>query len=506
MSKKKCSYVLGSLRTLGLVSVLGLSAQVPRNPVLDANWDWTVNVPQSLYYSLNGVGPTRVTADLPYFTPGNRITAKDYPDIYPVDGWQLVHKDFGTPDAAPAFPLFTLYNKYRGIFRVMLYNAVNQENSFLLGELSFLDGHVKPENSAALFSFNRGLIFGRMDDQKTKQVTTSEMAKFGNWAVFDFPMLGYDPELESRDPVIQFKLQGVSRSRITLNGRGGLELSQIISSQDGYASGFHQGVAKIVMGASNSYMHYRSVANWYDELSNPRHADKAWVKGLAALANGRMSMVPWVLAAGPLVSTFFGGADRASEWEPLRFAGLMTLQIDGTIEQNQVLWYYNLHVNPGPEDARACRPVQKIHWGILSFPEIPDARTHIDYLPNWQIVPTNVRLRRNPGITINPNIGMEIESIEMAWLKSENHLLDGTPITLANAGSITDENPIAVAYFSRFMSLDEAMATDVPVGPSFFDLPSGMQWRIRLKAKEPTWQMDRNLLLITTTKSTLFQP
>jgi hypothetical protein len=147
----------------GLFAITPISAESipqlrPGDPGLEATWDWTQNILHKIYYSEKGEKPTELMVKLPFYMGFNRLCSSEpssSKDILKEDGWQLVHRNFGNTEYAEAFPYFTLYNKYRGLFRVMLYNAVQREDTFLVGELSFLDGQGKTNNSAALFTFSK---------------------------------------------------------------------------------------------------------------------------------------------------------------------------------------------------------------------------------------------------------------------------------------------------------------------------------------------------------------
>jgi hypothetical protein len=381
----------------------------------------------------------------------------------------------------------------------MLYNAVSREDTFYLGELAFLDGGFRPENAAALFTLQQQNRFLDLYDPAEKQVSTCVMNKFGDWAVFDYHMLGYDPLLEGRDPILQFKLYGVSKSRMTLNGKGDLELFQAFNRQEAYSSGSVAEVgAKVIFGLGNSFMHYRSVLNWVDELT--RQPDRKWAQGLGGGMAGKspLNVVASLAGGFGFIDTFFGGAERATGWEPLNFTGQFTLQIEGDIEKVQPLWAYNFFLNQGEANGKGHRPVQKISWGILNFPTFPDVQIN-PAPPGSGLWCSSMRLRRDPGIVVNPHNGLELTSVKVAWQRPTFKLPDGSPITLGKLG------PGLVEQASGFLTLDQAMATDIP-SRTRFDFPSHLQWEIRFRIKEATRLSDRELVLIKRTGTVRPEP
>jgi hypothetical protein len=82
----------------------GIRTMPPDDPNLDPGWDWTAPSEYVLYSSVNGGTVQRYATQLPYYLPGNTLNSFQTPDMYPEDGWELVHRDFGTPGAAPPFP------------------------------------------------------------------------------------------------------------------------------------------------------------------------------------------------------------------------------------------------------------------------------------------------------------------------------------------------------------------------------------------------------------------
>lgn len=485
-----------------LLSPLGMSPSLTaENPNLDPAWNWRNEQPIELFYSVSGEKPTRVTAKVPFFTDGNRLCSEPYRDMHPEDGWQLVHRDFGTPELGPAFPLLTLYNKYSGIFRIMLYNAMNRAESFYLGELSFVDGGVHPGNAVACFTFPNTENCSIKDyNPRDKQISMCNMSMAGDWAIFDYNVIGYDPALEEKDPVLLFRIIGVTKSEIKMEGQGELDLMQRLSSRDAYASGSSPSAAgTIAMAANNSFMHYRSVANWQEELASGKFKDKPWFEGVKQLmGTPLMSYFPAVMALGGLVETFFGGEHVASPWEPLAFNGQFNFKMDGAIETKVHLWAHNFFLNPGALSLRAQRPVQKIHWGILNFPSIPSVRTFpAPGDPRGFAGAWHLQMDRDPGILFNPYSGMEVTSVKVAFKKKELDVADLS--NFAAAAEAMQKEKWRSTLVTPYMDLGTAMATPVACANPL-DLILYLQWEIKFRIVGPTKFYDRERVMIKTTR------
>ncbi|GEM_PF-9747 len=181
----------------------------PGDPNLNADWDWTTDQPQTLFYHRPGQAPGRVQAALPFFCPGSRLYQAPG-NRFKEDGWMLVHRDFGTELAAPAIPYFTLYNKYRGSFRVMLFNAAQAEDARVAGLLRL---HPDGPGAPLLTFTNAGEpCFRSRDERGQVEVAFSPMDKVHGWAVFDFMLIGYDPDLGKQDARLLFTLRRLEPS------------------------------------------------------------------------------------------------------------------------------------------------------------------------------------------------------------------------------------------------------------------------------------------------------
>ncbi|BDU74572.1 hypothetical protein [Mesoterricola silvestris] len=468
-------------------------AMAADDPNLDPRWDWRPEQAVELAFSVHGEAPTPIKANVPFHTPGNRLYTKAEPDMNPEDGWILVHRDFGTPQQALPFPLFTLYNRFRGIFRVMLYNALDRSDSLYIGELSFVDGGASAANAIACFTFqDPERCFLDSYAPADVQRSTCVMFKAGDWAVFDYHMLGYDPALANRDPVLLFKLIGIEKTSIDLQGGGGLSLLQTLNNQDLSISGSSaHPTGRLTVGLENGLRQYRSVTNWYEELASEKHKGKPWQPPVQAfIKSGVGSFFPYAMAVAGFVEAWFGGANTASPWEPLAFKGEYDLKLKGGLERALPLWAHAFYMNPGKPSNRAQRPVQAVPWGIFNFPTAPTVKV----TPGGSSGRFLVTLAKDPGILVNPEAGLDVTSIKVAFTGGDPKALvpSSTPTT---SDAIVEASKQELILRTEYMDIPTALKTPCPT-VSAFDLVPFMRWEIRFKTKTATRLMDAEQVMI----------
>lgn len=522
----------------GLFAITPISAESipqlrPGDPGLEATWDWTQNILHKIYYSEKVEKPTELMVKLPFYMVFNRLCSSEpssSKDILKEDGWQLVHRNFGNTEYAEAFPYFTLYNKYRGLFMVMLYNAVQREDTFLVGELSFLDGQGKTNNSAALFTFSK-IRDGYLEryDSGGKEFCTCAVNKHHDWVVFDYQMTGYDPALATRDPVLLFRLSGVSKSSLKLNGNSELDLVQRVLSDQTYISGSQSSseetFGKFALAANKSLMHYRSVKNWYDELLSPQNRGKPWYGGAQKMINTTFfQAIPGAMALGGFIEAFYGGANEPAPWEPLRFSGQMSFHFDGDIERIQGLWAHQFYLKPGDPSFFAQRPVQKINWGILNFPNVPAMICHkLDASGNiinpgifdaatLDITHESFQLV-DPAIAFNPDSGLDLVATRVAI--ERDLAMEVRPADSPGFAEWKQDVEPTPEIFIPAMDFQTALSTPAVVkyerkvnkgfgdGPDWASpiyRPTSLLWEFRFRTREPTRNADRDMVMIRRTE------
>ncbi|MCX6176197.1 MAG: T9SS type A sorting domain-containing protein [Bacteroidetes bacterium] len=156
-------------------------------------WDWTQKGSvYPVYLSNNSNSPSAYIA-LPYFhvnsssgtgTPDGYQNVANYlfrgpdakdQDINPEDGWELLLKDFGTPNSVPgnntgvgrATPFFILYNRLNGKMKIYaaLFGSRAQQAAFI--RIGFSDDKLNANKKGALSEVSRALYSSAEPIQKT---------------------------------------------------------------------------------------------------------------------------------------------------------------------------------------------------------------------------------------------------------------------------------------------------------------------------------------------------
>lgn len=453
------TYLRRHLIVAGLALALPCSAQyTPRaatrvmpagDPNLSADWAWYAQQGLvDLYYSPAGGTPSLASVYLPWYSDGNIMKSYE-PDIYPEDGWMLAYRDFGTPTVAPQFPYFVLYNKYRAKFRLMVYKPYQQNNTYYMADLSFLQDPTGVQNTALMTFTADDKCFINDFNKEQIESCTSLMGVYGSWGVFDFDLAGYDPALDTAglDPVIQISIKGVNTSSIKLKSDGSVTLDQILGNNASLSSSRPNALASLATSIGTATKYYKAVDGFKTDLTKAVtdkkadgtyvNQDQPWFGAAQALAPLVSSLGPWGAVAGAgigLISGLLGGGSKSAPMEPLRFKGVLSLDTTGTITDSQaVLSPIDLCLKSGPQSLMGQRPVQAIPWGIFNLRSKPavNEEVHLQELGEWR----SVRIYQNgrwisqlqwfktgeeysysllsgtaPEVVVNPSLGMQLVS------------------------------------------------------------------------------------------------
>jgi hypothetical protein len=455
------------------------------DPNLEPTWSWKSDTYQTLFSSAVGESPaSEHSVLLPFFTSGN-VLKTAHLDMDEKDGWELVHRDFGISKKAQPFPYFTLYNKYRGIFRVMLFNAMVRQDSYYLGELSFLEPSVVDNGAVALMTFPRKeKCFLNNFELNPKLTATSFMQAFGDWAVFDFPLVGYDPAMETKDPIVTFTLTGIDIQKLTANGNGDLDLLQRAKAKEVRPN---IGIGDLVKAADAGLHYYRTPLNWMDELTNEKNKNRNWYSSALRLSTtAAASFTPWIAALGGVVESFIGGANKASNWEPLRFSGQFQFSVQGGLEMTRRLWAQDFYLKPGPQSATAQRPVNAVNWGVFNLRDAPVLveekqdlmGTFYFYLPI-----------SGGGVVVNPTLDMDLVSTRVA-LKTDQAWNPFPPNPRYPVPGFQGDT----SYFTDYKEFCQLgiIRLKAPV------VPKALTYELKFKTRHPTKEADDEIVFIKT--------
>lgn len=373
------------------------------------------------------------TTKNPYFISNNPLN-NDKRDFNTEDGWILVFKDFGTPEKAPHFPSFALYNRFNGKLRIAIYNSQAEAADIFKATISFWAGDsvnaLNHTTANLTFTDNQRCFTNDFDPSKT-EVLLGRAAKYGDWMFFDIPMIGYDPLVNSKQPKLDLELTSIKETTGTITMEGGLLLQQIRSGSA--FPGGQNSNASIGSALKDGYKWYKDTKTWVDnELNNPKNKDEIWwdaAKSITSAWTGVAigSFAPWAAGlAGFASNYFFGGANKQASYEPLNFKGKINL--DGSIRliTNQYLWSEGLDLAQGAQTPSYYKPVQPITWGVFNVTEKPKVtlkkrlvrdwvKTGMGWVIKWCPRGYYAAIPTMPEIAINPEISGLHRSTKVAY-------------------------------------------------------------------------------------------
>ncbi|MFP2910927.1 hypothetical protein ACLESD_39010 [Pyxidicoccus sp. 3LFB2] len=430
------------------------------DPNLNPAWDWTVSGAGHTLYYTDATGIIRsAVRQVPFYTGGHPLNTLEK-DMYPADGWVLAYRDFGTPSAAPDLPFFALYNKYRGILRVMVFNTREVQYSRFNMELSFKSQTA----TGALLTFSEDTRSFTTDyDVAKREVFAVEANAFNGWIHADFMLAGYDPNL-SLDTQLRMNIRGINLQNVSLDADE-FTLSQVLTDANpggGAASG-----VDLLTAANQGHKTYSNLTNVLKSLRNSatRNSGAWW----ASTAMNLTTFVPYVGGLMGFVKAFFGGAEKPAPREPLKFQGALSL--NGTITESVPLYSLDFATNylGGGNPPDHYRPVNPITWGVFNLVARPEVTTKFTRTCTGTTRPsctskTDFAMKSHPAYVFNPSAGLSLVSIEYAFVHE-------------------DEGPTP---FTEYLARDT-----VPQG---FRLPNGLAVRVTLRTTTPTLHSDDDLV------------
>jgi hypothetical protein len=334
----------------------------PNDPNLNPNWQWWPYQAHNLYYSPTGSinNIQTINTFLPFYTQGNVLNSGPELDIFPEDGWVLAFRDFGTPTRPIDFPFFVLYNKYRAIFRVMLYNAQQVPSSYLKAELSF----VNPGYTGGLMTFNAegNASFLNSYDANVKDHQIATSNQFSDWLVFDYNLAGYDPGY-AMNAGLKLQINRIDETTITLNSTDFTLNETVTQATPGgqgtsFATAINTGY-NIVDGADK----FRKVL----KESQWGKSDKSIFHNI--LNSAYVDAIPLVGTALGIIKSFIGTKTKPAPRQPLKFTG--TLNFSGLAVLGNTLYSRTFSLNSASTVLSDYKPVQPISWGLFNIVEMP---------------------------------------------------------------------------------------------------------------------------------------
>ena len=407
------------------------------DPNRDPNWDfWTIRDYTIYFYKDGAIYPTPPT-HLPYYTQSHPTSDANWtPDVFPEDGWMLVIRDFGTPTAAPAFPYFALYNKYRGILRFFFLNSWGLANSQYATSVQLFNPSQEQYRSALLTFPAESKCFLKDYDSAQQIYTMSNMTMNG-WSHYDFILSGYDPSLKNKPYVnLDVKTLGLNVSNLSVNANAYGTLEQMINNTP--VSFGRSELETLEAALGKGYKYYKSTDDAMKALKkqtdDQANKDEWWYAAALQLVTGYFSgggsYVSWIAGAVGFLTEYIGGQDKAAPMQPLNFKVKLDLEATGTI--TNTVWidspgfYLNYMASPQPGQVT---PVQTIPWGVFNVDEAPEVTVQAVYHARFgpidpmdgtrYVYPVlgayKATTTKLPSVIINPETGMATQSVKYAF-------------------------------------------------------------------------------------------
>jgi hypothetical protein len=433
------------------------------DPNRDPNWPFWVNQPYAFYFNRTGAIQQAQKTVLPYFDGGYKalvIQGKE-PDVFPEDGWMLVMRDFGTPTAAPAFPYFALYNKYRGILRLFILNTWELDKQYYTTSTQFYSS--QPEYHAGLMTFPAPeKTFLKDYDPNQSLMTLSNMSLSWGWSHYDFILAGYDPNLKNKpNAALYVRTNGVNESSLDVNGSiyGSIEQTLNNAPVTFSRSDMEAIEAALKKGASYYKNTEEAMKGLKAATEDPGNSGKWWLSTAVQLvaafySGGTTEYASWIAGAVGFVTEFIGGGNKVAPMQPMKFKAQLALKATGSItsttwiDSSGFFLNYKAQLDPGQN-----APVQVIPWGVFNVEAAPEVMVQKEYLPDarvwyepdanpayyWVCKETypkdsgyHATVAKQPNLLINPDMGMAVQSVKMAYTYGDSAApspFTATPLT-----------------------------------------------------------------------------
>jgi hypothetical protein len=201
---------------IALFNIALATAQCPE----DMDWKWydPTNTNWNVYPEN---AQTFVGAGSPFENAiGSIVPIADALDYKIEDGWILLRKDFGCPSKQNKYPYFILYNKYRAILRIFVFNNIT---TLVSGTKISLVHNDFDEHRGGSLNYTKPLAWAA--DQYP--VSTAELqdagvaagirANQGTWLFAEF-VIAYDPNTPNIRNKFTFYFDAIIENSISLKG------------------------------------------------------------------------------------------------------------------------------------------------------------------------------------------------------------------------------------------------------------------------------------------------
>lgn len=205
-----------------------------------SNWDWT-NSASFDYVYIAGLGQIRITS--PFATEAsadvsltNIIRGKDY---LPSQGWVLLAKNFGSPDnyMQTKYPYFMLYNKYRSLIRVFIFNNNEKDYKKAIFTVNWDNGTDK-NSLFAPSEVTQSAVMEYHNGNKTGGTILNYITNYYSraWFITDIPVT-FDPNIDyTKNYVLRFRLANQIDGDLNIVGEYHFDTNTVTTNASNHSS------------------------------------------------------------------------------------------------------------------------------------------------------------------------------------------------------------------------------------------------------------------------------
>lgn len=426
----------------------------PVNNELPSNknlyFDWTQQ-----FYNNNSTCQPNAQVESPFYKIDNLEALRTSKDMLPVDGWELIRREFGYTDAnilkpdVPQHTYFILYNKFTGVLRILLkvcrgidYNGAkitlkfDASSSWQTALLSLTDGIAKPLATTHVANPAAQSVSVYINDD-TK------------WFYADFPM-AYDActcQYASKLNIVSnliasstIDLQGSITGKITsiTNGVGTVANDGKYSFKD-FASSTEK-FSKTYDNVDKMITESKNITNaLFGSSSSQSTALTTFQTALKAndFLKAGLAAVPWLKAAVSLFDIFIGGGKASPQ--PVQIMPLavnLAVKLSGSISTSNQ-YHAISFTTPGSLNAQNDPAVYPFYNEVLGVFNLLNVPTFID---NWSFTQSGpfpsaykhtYYLKEPIRYVVNPASGLVLQDAQIAYEAiPQVATITGEPVTL----------------------------------------------------------------------------
>lgn len=401
------------------------------NNVLNASWTQTTDI--TIYTRNNNLITVPLTVSYPWYSAGNPLAVAN-PDIQPNDGWELVYDDLGTAAKGVDFPFFALYNKYRGILRLFLYNSQRVSANYFRGELYFRESSFS--NSILSYVGDEAKSTRATYDPAEKQTVIAYANAYSSWINFDFTVANYDDRI-NKNNVLDFKMYSINESNISLSSTEftlAHELAskaQLGTSSSSFSSDLKTG-QKYAKTFDDTQKLLKEAVN-----SMGRESLQKTVSNI--LKTPYVQAIPMFGQALGIIGSFIGGGgSQPFQWQMLKFNG--SLKLEGTFTSTAPVYTLSLATSNDIPTGTVIKKLNSTNFGVFNLQDNPELVVVKDEEqwyeganPDWSMADrdysryTDLKLKNGDGdLLLNPTSGLVLISKKVRLIAESDYNGTGT--------------------------------------------------------------------------------